>query len=398
MSTPSKAQSTTERPNAPPSTPNQGRKCVNCGATETPLWRAGPDGPKTLCNACGVRWKKTGSVVARSARTSHRANPSASTNNTAFAPPAAVDTLAMGVTKEEATARRVRAAKKKKARRDGVDESELTETGSNPRTDPQPVRTTHGTRTRASSVAGPSNGALPNHDVVRFAAPVPTHRVQYDSIFSGLMVVRAPGDTSTSSTGFTPFGAHAHTDGASGGALVGLKRPLPSPSPPPLTIPAHHHHSTSAGLVPGASTASQAMARNGVSPHAAVYVTEVHAPSPSPSPPPLPRYSQKGHSLALAVGQSTDDKVENVIRERQRGRTHPTFHHVPVSTTFEPNEQTSTHHHPVTHPTQQNPHTTLTSPTDEDVKHSTHSQHDGGEDTNPTTTTTPQQNADVVMN
>lgn len=33
-------------------------KCVHCHNTETPLWRTGPDGPKTLCNACGVRFKK----------------------------------------------------------------------------------------------------------------------------------------------------------------------------------------------------------------------------------------------------------------------------------------------------------------------------------------------------
>lgn len=33
-------------------------RCVHCLNTETPLWRAGPDGPKTLCNACGVRYKK----------------------------------------------------------------------------------------------------------------------------------------------------------------------------------------------------------------------------------------------------------------------------------------------------------------------------------------------------
>ncbi len=44
-------------------------KCVHCGVTSTPLWRAGPAGPKTLCNACGVRWKKTGSVVPRAKRT-----------------------------------------------------------------------------------------------------------------------------------------------------------------------------------------------------------------------------------------------------------------------------------------------------------------------------------------
>lgn len=34
-----------------------GRKCQHCGAEKTPQWRAGPDGPKTLCNACGVRFK-----------------------------------------------------------------------------------------------------------------------------------------------------------------------------------------------------------------------------------------------------------------------------------------------------------------------------------------------------
>jgi len=33
-------------------------QCVRCGTTTTPLWRAGPKGPKTLCNACGVRHMK----------------------------------------------------------------------------------------------------------------------------------------------------------------------------------------------------------------------------------------------------------------------------------------------------------------------------------------------------
>ncbi|XP_008776087.1 GATA transcription factor 7-like [Phoenix dactylifera] len=33
------------------------RRCSHCGAQKTPQWRAGPLGAKTLCNACGVRFK-----------------------------------------------------------------------------------------------------------------------------------------------------------------------------------------------------------------------------------------------------------------------------------------------------------------------------------------------------
>ncbi|KAK9678375.1 hypothetical protein RND81_11G207200 [Saponaria officinalis] len=35
----------------------QQRRCSHCGVQKTPQWRAGPDGSKTLCNACGVRFK-----------------------------------------------------------------------------------------------------------------------------------------------------------------------------------------------------------------------------------------------------------------------------------------------------------------------------------------------------
>lgn len=35
----------------------QVRKCSHCATQKTPQWRAGPEGPKTLCNACGVRFK-----------------------------------------------------------------------------------------------------------------------------------------------------------------------------------------------------------------------------------------------------------------------------------------------------------------------------------------------------
>ncbi|CAJ2672138.1 unnamed protein product [Trifolium pratense] len=33
------------------------RRCTHCLSQKTPQWRAGPLGPKTLCNACGVRYK-----------------------------------------------------------------------------------------------------------------------------------------------------------------------------------------------------------------------------------------------------------------------------------------------------------------------------------------------------
>ncbi|EIW84833.1 hypothetical protein CONPUDRAFT_141677 [Coniophora puteana RWD-64-598 SS2] len=32
--------------------------CKTCGRTDSPEWRKGPQGPKTLCNACGLRWAK----------------------------------------------------------------------------------------------------------------------------------------------------------------------------------------------------------------------------------------------------------------------------------------------------------------------------------------------------
>ncbi|KAM3486300.1 hypothetical protein MY8738_000516 [Beauveria namnaoensis] len=33
-------------------------KCHNCHRVETPQWRPGPDGPKTLCNVCGLVYTK----------------------------------------------------------------------------------------------------------------------------------------------------------------------------------------------------------------------------------------------------------------------------------------------------------------------------------------------------
>ncbi|CAO3584285.1 unnamed protein product [Absidia cylindrospora] len=45
------------------SNPAKNRRCFYCGVTETPMWRRGPDGGGTLCNACGVKWKN-GKILA----------------------------------------------------------------------------------------------------------------------------------------------------------------------------------------------------------------------------------------------------------------------------------------------------------------------------------------------
>ncbi|CAN6877073.1 unnamed protein product [Brassica oleracea] len=34
------------------------RCCSECKTTKTPMWRGGPSCPKSLCNACGIRFRK----------------------------------------------------------------------------------------------------------------------------------------------------------------------------------------------------------------------------------------------------------------------------------------------------------------------------------------------------
>lgn len=46
-----------EAPDDTSSGNGEGRKCLHCATDKTPQWRTGPMGPKTLCNACGVRYK-----------------------------------------------------------------------------------------------------------------------------------------------------------------------------------------------------------------------------------------------------------------------------------------------------------------------------------------------------
>jgi hypothetical protein len=41
----------------------QSKKCASCGASNSPEWRKGPDGTKSLCNACGLRFSRNISRV-----------------------------------------------------------------------------------------------------------------------------------------------------------------------------------------------------------------------------------------------------------------------------------------------------------------------------------------------
>lgn len=219
--------------------------CVHCGATETPLWRAGPEGPKTLCNACGVRWKKTGSVARRRAVGAGR-----------VAKPARARDAAPAVRRERAA--------------DLSPRGEVARPPS-PRKEPLEIR-----------------APVP---VVRVAA---TGRAKYESVFSGLMAVRNPGEGRRARVqtekGRAYFGEFR--EGGGGGVVSGggtdegkrpgvVLRPVPSPSPPP-----------------GAAGGS-----------GGVYVTEVHAPSPSPSPPPMPRMQREPESggFRLLLAAAADD-------------------------------------------------------------------------------------------
>ena len=45
--------------------PMQDMFCLQCGTTQSPEWRAGPEGPKTLCNACGLAYYKKNKKLAQ---------------------------------------------------------------------------------------------------------------------------------------------------------------------------------------------------------------------------------------------------------------------------------------------------------------------------------------------
>ncbi|KAG9159808.1 hypothetical protein Leryth_007819 [Lithospermum erythrorhizon] len=52
------------------------RVCSDCNTTKTPLWRSGPKGPKSLCNACGIRQRKARRALAAAAAIADETTPS----------------------------------------------------------------------------------------------------------------------------------------------------------------------------------------------------------------------------------------------------------------------------------------------------------------------------------
>ncbi|KAF7147678.1 hypothetical protein RHSIM_Rhsim03G0232600 [Rhododendron simsii] len=58
---------------------NPTRVCSDCSTTKTPLWRSGPRGPKSLCNACGIRQRKARRAMAMAAAAAAAANGTTTT-------------------------------------------------------------------------------------------------------------------------------------------------------------------------------------------------------------------------------------------------------------------------------------------------------------------------------
>ncbi|KAF1893376.1 hypothetical protein Lal_00001845 [Lupinus albus] len=80
------------------------RVCADCNTSSTPLWRTGPNGPKTLCNACGIRQRKARKAMAEAAnscfatksRVHHKQN-----NKCKASPTSSITTTVIGTSQGE---------------------------------------------------------------------------------------------------------------------------------------------------------------------------------------------------------------------------------------------------------------------------------------------------------
>ncbi|CAG8824341.1 28447_t:CDS:2, partial [Racocetra persica] len=57
-------------------------RCHSCNISETPEWRRGPDGARTLCNACGLHFAKITRKRALSAMQQQLQQPSSTSETT----------------------------------------------------------------------------------------------------------------------------------------------------------------------------------------------------------------------------------------------------------------------------------------------------------------------------
>ncbi|KAJ1966126.1 hypothetical protein GGI12_000275 [Dipsacomyces acuminosporus] len=64
---------------------SQPNTCRSCGISETPEWRRGPDGARTLCNACGLHYAKLSKKRAAEAATTAPAAASVTTSSASAA-------------------------------------------------------------------------------------------------------------------------------------------------------------------------------------------------------------------------------------------------------------------------------------------------------------------------
>ncbi|KAJ1800878.1 hypothetical protein LPJ59_000741 [Coemansia sp. RSA 2399] len=87
---PARAKSRKRSKRADAAQPNT---CRSCGISETPEWRRGPDGARTLCNACGLHYAKLNKKRAHEA-TSH--GPLSGIDSTDSTPPTSATAAASG--------------------------------------------------------------------------------------------------------------------------------------------------------------------------------------------------------------------------------------------------------------------------------------------------------------
>ncbi|XP_054807456.1 GATA transcription factor 15 [Prosopis cineraria] len=68
-------------PNGTSSEESPKKTCADCGTSKTPLWRGGPAGPKSLCNACGIKSRKKKRAILGLNKGSNEEKKRSSNNN-----------------------------------------------------------------------------------------------------------------------------------------------------------------------------------------------------------------------------------------------------------------------------------------------------------------------------